>query len=419
MSQETTQPTVPSSVGGSTLFRAWIVTIAAGLLAGSYGIYRVLTEGTVALGISNQFPWGLLISTYEFFLLMGAGIIISIVTLAVVFRVEGAELILKRAVILAIGSVAAGLFAITISLGRPDRPMIHAVINANLSSPIWWVVMFAGALVAVLAVFVLLLERGSTVRPEHVKAVGVGGFLVAIGMTLGAGYIFGMAESRPYYGGIFAPLYFLLTGVMSGVALVAFVVIAEFKLTGRQMCDELERFMTRYLSAGLGVLVGLSLLFALLKGTYGLTATSEATSMAYQQMLLGSFAPIYWGLGILVGLVLPLAILLNPGTRTLNGVLVSAGAVIVGVFVTRYEFVIGGQVVALVQDPSYQYPIVSYTPSFVEGLLVLFAVALLASIYTFAQSICTTTFCSLDQVPSFTQTSLTECTLPDGGQDNE
>lgn len=401
-------------ISRTSLEGAWFATLAAGLLIGLYGVYRVLTDGTVALGISSQFPWGLLISTYEFFLLMGAGILISILTLALVFRVQGAELVLKRSVILGIASVSAGLFAITISLGRPERAMVHAVVNANLSSPIWWVVMFAGALIAVLVVLVGLIERDEHVTSTATRAVGIVGFLVALAVTLGAGYIFGMAEARPYYGGVFAPLYFLLTGVMSGVALVAFVVIAEFKLTGRRMCAELETFVARYLSAGLGVLVGLSLLFAFLKAIYGLTATSDSTAMAYEQMLLGSFAPVYWGLGIFVGLVVPLALLVHPRTRTMNGILVSSGAVIVGVFVTRYEFVVGGQVVALVPEPGSAHPIVSYAPSLVEVSLVVFAVALCAFIYTVARR-CPLCVCSFDEVPAFAETSVTRCTSRTGG----
>lgn len=405
-------------LGASTLEDAWFATVAGGLLVGLYGTYRVLTDGTVAYGISSQFPWGILISTYEFFLLMGAGIVISVLTLALVFRVQGAELVLKRGVMLGIASVLAGLFAITISLGRPERPMIHAVVNANLSSPIWWVVMFAGALVAVLVVLVGLIERDEYVTSTATRVVGIVGFLVALGVTLGAGYIFGMAEARPYYGGVFAPLYFLLTGIMSGVALVAFAVVAEFKLTGRRMRAELETFVTRHLSAGLGVLVGLSLLFALLKGIYGLTATSGSTAMAYERMLLGSFAPVYWGVGIFVGLVVPLALLVYPRTRTLNGILASSGAVIVGVFVTRYEFVVGGQAIALVNDPGLAYPVVSYTPSFVEASLVVFAVSLSAFIYTAALK-CSLGVCSFDEVPAFAETSVRQCTPHTGGDGDD
>ena len=405
MSGSTEQAVGDLGGGSQSLWYGWIALIASGLAIGGYGIYRVLVDGTVALGISSQFPWGLLISTYEFFLLMGAGIIISVVTLGLVFRIEGAELVLKRGVFLGAASVAAGLFAISISLGRPERPLVHALINANLSSAIWWVVMFAGLLVGLVFLLVVSIERDDLVTPTLSKTLGVVAFLVSLAVTVGAGFIFGMAEARPYYGSMFAPLYFLLTGVLSGVALVGFAIAAEFKLTANEMCIEMEEFLTQRLSLGLGALAGLGLLFAIVKAVYGLTATSESTAMAYEHMLLGSFAPIYWGLGIVVGLVVPLALMLYPKTRTVNGVLVSGAAVLVGVFVTRYEFVIGGQVVALSPDPGYEYPIVSYAPSFVETALVIFAFALCALVYTAGRYVFT-----LDKIPSFAKSEKTTCT---------
>ncbi|AUX10301.1 polysulfide reductase NrfD [Halalkaliarchaeum desulfuricum] len=374
-------------------------------MIGLYGIYQALSVGAVTFGITDQFPWGLLVSTYEFFLLMGAGIVISVVSLALIFHVRGAEIVLKRSIFVGIAAVTAGLFSITISLGRPERPFVHAFLNANLSSPIWWVVLFAGSLIAVLVLLAVLMELDNFVDAPVMEAVGVISFIVALGVILGAGYIFGMVESRPYWGGIFAPLYFLLTAITSGLALVAFVVIAEFKIRDESMCIELEEFMTRPVAVGLGALVGLTLLFAFLKGIYGLTATSDTVAMAYQQMLLGSFAPIYWGVGIFVGLVVPLGLLAYPKTRTINGVFASAAAVIVGVFVTRYEFVVGGQVVALVADPGYEYPIASYSPSLVEGALVVFAVALCGLVYTIGMR-----WFALDIIPEFAQTDMSSCT---------
>lgn len=414
MSGETEQVGRLKRPDSSSIVYTVYAVIAAGLAIGLYGIYQALAVGTVTYGITSQFPWGLLVSTYEFFLLMGAGIVISVVSLALVFHVQGAEIVLKRSIVVGIGAVTAGLFSITISLGRPERPFVHAFLNANMSSPIWWVVLFAGALIGVLLLLAVLMELDNFVNSSTMEALGVLSFLVALGVTLGAGYIFGMAEARPYWGGIFAPLYFLLTGITSGLALVAFVVIAEFKLREERMCIELEEFLTRPVALGLGALVGLTLLFAFLKAIYGLTATSETVAMAYDQMLLGSFAPFYWGLGIFVGLIVPLGLLAHPRTRTIDGVFASAGGVIVGVFVTRYEFVVGGQVVALAADPGYEYPIASYTPSLVEGALVVFAVTICALVYAIgARGL------RCDSIPEFAKTEMTSCTSPPVGGDDD
>ncbi len=374
--------------GGKQLY-AWLAAIGLGLLVGLYGIYRVLTDGTVAFGISNQLPWGILISTYEFFLLMSAGIMIGVVGLALVFRIRRFDPLIKRGVVLSLATLAAGLFTIVIGLGRPERPMIHAVINANPSAPIWWVIMFAGGFGAVLVALLFALESNwleSRLEEGQItsltRVVGAVGILVGLAVMVAAGMIFGTAQARPYYGGALAPLYFVLTGVLSGVAAIGFVVAAEYKVTGTEMSDDLTTLLTDALGKFLGLLVAVALLTALVKAIYGLTSTSESTAMAYEHMLLGSFAPLYWGVGILLGLVVPLALMLYAGTRTPNGVLAASALTLVGLFVTRYEFVVGGQIVALTDDPTHQYPLVSYVPSGVEIALIVFALALCALIYT-------------------------------------
>ena len=375
---------------GGKRYYAWLAVIAVGFFAGAYGSIRLLTEGTIVLGISNQLPWGILISTYEFFLLTSAGITVGVVALGLVFGVGRFDLLVRRGVLLALATLAAGLFTIAIGLGRPERPAIHAIINANPSSPIWWVIMFAGAFGGVLVALLVLLETdwvdslvGDRVETSTLtKLVGVAGLVVGLAVMVAAGMIFGTAQTRPYYGGPLAPIYFIITGVLSGIAAIGAVVVAEHKLTRTEMSPALSTLMTDYVGKLVGVLAGAGLLIAFIKATYGLTSTSDSTAMAYEHMLLGSFAPIYWGLGILVGLVVPVVLMASRRTRTPIGVLAASVAALVGLFVTRYEFVVGGQVVALTNDPSHQYPLVSYVPSGVEVALVVFAVALCAFVYT-------------------------------------
>jgi molybdopterin-containing oxidoreductase family membrane subunit len=358
------------------------VAIALGLFVGAYGAVRLLLEGTVVLGISNQLPWGILISTYEFFLMMSAGTMVGVVALSLAFNVRRFDRIVKRALLLTLATLGAGLFTILIGLGRPERPMIQAVINANPSSPIWWVIMIAGTFGAVVVALFVLVETDLIESPGTIRAVGIVGFIVGLAVMVAAGMIFGTIQTRPYYGGPIAPLYFVVTGVFSGVAAVSAVLLTEYKVTGRTMDAEIEELLTDTLGKLLGVLAGGALLIALVKATYGLTSTSDSTAMAYEQMLLGSFAPLYWGVGILLGLVVPVALMAYAGTRTPNGVLAASVAALIGLFVTRYEFVVGGQVVALTGDPSHQYPLVSYVPSGIELALVVLAFAICALVYT-------------------------------------
>lgn len=417
MSEETAGGAGLQQLGEKTgRFYAWLAAVAVGLLVGLYGVVRLLTEGTVVLGINNQLPWGILISTYEYFLLMSAGIMVGIVALAVVFGVKEFELVLKRGALLALGALGAGLLTILVSLGRPERPIIHALINANPSSAIWWVIMFAGSFGVVLLALVVLLETdlGSS---RSTLAVGALGVILGIGVATAAGMIFGSAGTRPYWGSALAPVYFVLTGVLSGVAAVTAVVLAEYKASAKEMSAELEELMTTYVSYLLGGLLASVLFLSLIKAITGLTATSETKSMAYEHMLLGSFGPVYWIVGILLGLVVPLALLIYPRTRTPGGILGASGLTLLGLFITKYEFVVGGQVVALTNDPSAQYPLVSYTPSLVEFAVVVFAFTVVAVVYTVGSLVL-----DLDRLPENigpADLTPTATTAKQGGDDDD
>ena len=64
MSQSTeTNTGILDDASGGPLLYAWFAMIAIGLLIGLYGAFRLTSEGTVALGIESQLPWGILIST--------------------------------------------------------------------------------------------------------------------------------------------------------------------------------------------------------------------------------------------------------------------------------------------------------------------------------------------------------------------
>ncbi|AFZ74429.1 NrfD/PsrC family molybdoenzyme membrane anchor subunit [Natronobacterium gregoryi] len=396
MSQSTQSSAGPAGGEHSSRFYAWLAAIAVGLVVGLYGVVTLLLEGTAALGIDSQLPLGILLSTYEFFLMMSAGIMIGVIAVAAIFGISKYELVLKRGIVLSLATLAAGLFTIVIGLGRPERPAIQVFLSPNLSSPIWWMIMAAGLFGITLLALLYLLQWSDVDSRRPVTIVGVIGLLAGISVVVFAGMIFGLAETRPYYGGPLAPIYFLITGVMSGIAAMGLVTVAEYKATGTELGSELGEFVTKYVGGSLAAMLGLTIFAVAVKVIYGLTATSTSVAMAYEHMLLNSsFAPIYWLVGIVVGLIVPLALLLYPGTRTPNGVLAASAMALVGLFVTRYEFVVGGQVVSLTNDPSLQYPLVSYVPSGVELAIVVFAFALAALVYTVGQLLI-----DLDELPA-------------------
>ena len=372
-----------SGIGGfSPQMYAWLAVLALGTLVGLYGVFDVLTRGTVTLGIDSQLPWGVLISTYVLFVLFSTGICIGVTSLSSVFGVERFDPLAKRGVLLSLAAFAAGGLVIMAGLGQPFRAIPRMVFSANPSAPMWWMIVLYSVYAGALVVEFYLLDRGAPPDGRLARGVGVVALVAPVlaGAMLGA--IFGTAEARPYYGGMFASVYLLVTAVFSGVALLTAVTVIERWISDAAEAAISESLVTETLAKYLGVLAAVTLFLTALRHAYGLTATSGALAMAHEQMLLGTHGLWTVGVGIGLGMVVPLALLASPGTRSVGSVFAASVLVVVGMFASRLEFVLGGQVVALTNDPSYQFPIVSYAPSPTELSIVVLGFALFALLYT-------------------------------------
>jgi molybdopterin-containing oxidoreductase family membrane subunit len=86
---------------------------------------------------------------------------------------------------------------------------------------------------------------------------------------------------------------------------------------------------------------------------------------------------------LLMGLIIPIFLLLNKGTRKLTGIMVASILVLIGMFAARIEFTIGGEIVAIIQNLQHlQSPLGHYSPTFVEIAVMILAFTVAASLYT-------------------------------------
>ncbi|EMA46592.1 NrfD/PsrC family molybdoenzyme membrane anchor subunit [Halobiforma nitratireducens] len=409
MSQSTHSSGLPDIEDGGKRLYAWLAAIAIGLVIGLYGVVTLFLEGTIATGIDSQAPWGILISTYVFFALLSTGICIGVVALAGVFGLKKYEPLVKRGVLLAIATLAAGLLVIFVSLGH-QQGMIHLLLSANPGSPMWWMIVFYTIyMVALLAEFYLLERNGASKLSVSLLALLAP---IAAGTTLGA--IFG-TSIRPYYADVFGPVYLVLTAVLSGVALIAAVVIVESKLAGGTLEDARQELVTETLGKYLGLLLGITIVTVAWKYIMGLTATNNAMAAAHEYMLFGPPSWWVWTFGIVLGLVVPFALVATSRTRSVNGVLAASVLVLVGMFASRLEYVLGGQVVSLTQDPSLQWPFVSYSPTGIEIAVVILGIAVFALLYTAGRLLF-----DLDEVPDHdVKTPSTPSPAVTGGDDDD
>jgi molybdopterin-containing oxidoreductase family membrane subunit len=350
-----------------------MTVVVACIMVGISGASLLLIKGLGETGTSDQIPWGVLVPGYVFFVAASAGCVI--VSLGYSLGVKSLGLVLKRAVFLAIVTLLAGGLLIILDLGSPLR-VVYFVASPNFQSPMWWMSFLYGLyLILLLAEFYFIVKRnGKTLRVISILAALSA---IAVHTTLGA--IFGFAAVRTYFGAALSPIYFMLIAVIIGTALLVFVTALQFIVTKREMSPELRDLMSN-LGKFLGVMLGVAVLFTIWKDLTGIRSTIETTRLAYDHILTTWW---YWLLIVVMGLIVPILLWLNPRTNTLYGTLVASTFVLVGMFAARVEFTLGGQMVPVVQDLMHlQHPLGQYSPTFVEVAVLLLAFAGSALLYT-------------------------------------
>jgi molybdopterin-containing oxidoreductase family membrane subunit len=355
-------------------FYGWMAVLTVGILIGIWGAVTLLVEGHAVTGTNTQVPWGIFVPGYVFFVAASAGCVI--VSLGYALGVTKLEHIMKRAVFLAIVTLVAGGILILLDLGSPQN-VFYFIFSPNLQSPMWWMSVFYILLYLTLLLIEFYFIHTHNVRNLRVLSIIVALSAIAVHSTLGA--IFGFASVRTYFGGAFAPVYFILIAVVIGTALLLFVTILQYKFTRTAMSQELHSLVLD-LGKFLGVAVGVTIFFTIWRDLAGIRSTIATTSLAYEHILSTWW---YWVIVILMGLIIPLFLLYNPKTRNLNGIAVSSILVLVGMFAARTEFTLGGQIVPVLQDLKHlEYPLGSYSSTFVEIAVVILAFAVCAVLYT-------------------------------------
>jgi len=365
-------------------FGIWVGLLAIGVIAGIVGVGNVLINGHSAVyNVSREIPWGILIATYVFLVVSSTGLCL-VSSLGHVFGIEKFEFIGKRAIILAILTLLCGFGTIAMELNHPIRMGIHAIISPNFTSAIWWMGTLYGLYLVLLCGELFFLMKGAH---KGAFALGMLGFIAAISAHSNLGAVFGLLEARPYWHGSFLPIYFILSALVSGGAIVSMIVYFNHKSSGQPMPQKYEDFM-----ATLGKLQALFLMILVffvvwktIPGIYGHPPEKFEATMA---ILNGPLAFNFWFFEVLLGLAIPVLLLLNRKTRTPYGVMMAGLSATVGIFFMRYDLVIAGQLVSMREGTADLVGgLLQYTPSATEIAIVVGAISACLLLYTLAEKL--------------------------------
>lgn len=343
---------------------AAMVAGIAGLVIGLGMVFaNLISNGHAAFNTgSNGVTWGLPVVNYVFFALSATGLAM-VASLAMVFGFKEFYPIAKRCIWLSLAVLVAGFTSLALELGHPFRLLWAVPLNFQEKSPLTWMGLFY-TLFLIIALLKFKKINDGDWDSSTSRKLGLAAFVaeLAAGATLGAA--FGMMAMRPMWHDPQLPVYFLLTAGLSGAALAVLVTYLAYG-SQQNMPEKVRRLMTGAMPKVFAAVLGASIIALAARIISGLW--TNADGMQVWRAIVGS--PWFWLETI--ALLGSFALLLGSTTRNSGSIQFAVSVmVLIAVFIGRYEFIIGGQLVPVMKGAWVQ-GLISYTPSLTEWMMTL------------------------------------------------
>lgn len=370
--------------GRSRGYYLLLTSLALVMLVGLGAVWFMEHHGHIVTGMNNQIVWGLP-HVFAVFLVVAASGALNVASMASVFGKTEFKPLAPLSGLLALALLLGGLTVLMLDLGRPDR-LIVAMTHFNFKSIFALnIFLYSGFMGFVIAYLWTMMEQRMN---RYTPLAGLFAFVWRMALTTGTGSIFGFLVARQAYdSALLAPLFIALS-LSYGLAVFLLVLMLACQGSGRPLGDAMltrfARLQVIFISAGLYFVV-----------VYHLTNLYFTKHHDFERFILlegGVHTALFWLGQVLLGSVLPLALLLHPriGQMRLR-IAASVMLVVGGGFAQMYVTIIGGQAFPLVLFPGRQVSssffdgVVSpYSPSLPEWLLGFGGIAIAGLIVTLA-----------------------------------
>lgn len=358
------------SAAGRSPGMGLLLGLAGAVITGAFVVWQLVSQGHAAYNANSiGLMWGLPIVTYDFFLMTSAGLAL-VASAWTVFGVQSFEPLARRALWLAFAMLVGGVAALFLELGNPLRSLYAIPLNFQFKSPLFWKVIGVGVYAVCLLLMIAswLAKPGGGARPSG--AIAMLGALAALLIIVTGALMFATLSMRPFWHSGEVPVMVLVEAVLGGLALVLLFTQAADSANGS----------ARALAPTVALLTFVTLLFVAGRAIVGLA--SNLDGLQVWQQVVGS-APFWIQVGCLVialWVTASTALRSNGSMQTLAMVLL-----VVGLFIGKYEFVIGGQLVPLFKG-SWVHGLIQYAPSAAEWALLAMSAFLAYAIYAFGSA---------------------------------
>ncbi|MBT3234110.1 MAG: polysulfide reductase NrfD [Calditrichaeota bacterium] len=341
--------------GKSFEYRVMMIVFAGFTVAGLLATWWVIQKGIWVTGMYSRAPWGLQIVMAVYYIGLSAGSLV-ISGLYGVFGKAEYKPFARIAVYIAMLFLIAGLLSIITDQGRMARIFIQPFVHFNLQSmfsinPILYI---GHIFICLVYLWALFYEKKTLTKVVATLAFGW-----AFCVHTGTGAIFGFG-ARMLYESPLLPASFVAAAMASGTALMIIMIVMLFKLTNRIVDDELIIWLGRFLA----ICILVVLYFLLVENAYR-AYVIELRHAAIFYLFGGYHSILFWVGLIIVGLVIPMAMLFNKRTgKTIRWIVLASSLVIFGVLCERYVIVLPG-----LMHPPELFPGMKITQSvFQEGI---------------------------------------------------
>ncbi len=297
-------------------------------------------DNQVLYNIFHQEAFGLNIAIYFYLTGLSAGSFI-LSTLAYGFGMERYKSLGKVGVVLAtILLVIAPLFLL-IHIGVPHRAW-HLFAYLNFESPITWgsFLLILYPLNCIIYAYFMFQEKR-----KQTRLFGLIGIPLAISVHGYTGFILAFGKARALWNTALMPILFLVSAIVSGIALMIIVCIVKDRFFSKQkavdypLLENLGKMLAWIIVFDL-FLVGSDLLVLLI-------SHSDAQAVAHL-LLTGKFFSLFLIVENLLGKIVPFFLLVIPRFRNLTTMIIASLLVIFGIFFMRYVVVVGGEFLPLI-----------------------------------------------------------------------
>lgn len=373
--------------GNSTGFLALVGILGLLIALGGFAFVTMEHAGHHITGMTNQIVWGIP-HVFAIFLIVAASGALNVASIASVFNKQSYQPLAKLSAVLSLALLAGGLVVLLLDLGRPER-LIIAITYYNFKSIFAWNIILYSGFFVIVGIYLWTMLDWQVAKYKRVA--GTVAFIWRLVLTTGTGSIFGFLVSRQAYdAAIMAPM-FIIMSFAFGLAIYLLVLMASYNWTKRPLGDVIVNRLKNLL----GVFVAAVMYFSLAYHLTNLYATEHHGIEAFILSGDNVYNTLFWFGQILIGGVLPLALLYCPiPSKRRKMTVLAAIMVIIGGFSQLYVIIIGGQAFPMTLVAGYEASssfsdgvIASYTPSIWELMLGLGGVGIAFIIVIFALKI--------------------------------